>query len=250
MRAATPLVDFAAIFERVAERYRDCGRFARGYVAAKLRRDQVHRDVLALTATEAFGDVVDIGCGRGQLAVALLEAGQARSVLGLDRNPRHLEQACRAASGLAFRARVQDLAETHEVPEATTVLLIDVLYQLEAGQQITLLRAAAQAARRCVVIRTLDPDRGVRSALTIGLERLMRLASPHSGSNVEALPVGRLTETLVGVGFAVSSAPCWEGTPFANVLIIGRRAGQAAHSLRTPAASEPRSAHRRCRHAD
>ena len=97
---ANPRPDFAATFERVTRRYRDCGRFARGYVARKLRRDPVHQDVLALAADEAFGDVVDIGCGRGQLAVALLEAGLARSVLGLDRNAGHLRQACRAATGL------------------------------------------------------------------------------------------------------------------------------------------------------
>ena len=59
---------------------RDCGRFVRGYVAGKLRRDPVHRDVLGLATGEAFGEVIDIGCGRGQLALALLEAGLARSV--------------------------------------------------------------------------------------------------------------------------------------------------------------------------
>jgi SAM-dependent methyltransferase len=205
-------------------------------VAAKLHRDPVYRRVLALAASEAFGNVVDIGCGRGQLAVALLEAGLVCSVLGLDRNAAHLELACRAASGLAFSALQQDLAETQHVPAAATIILIDVLYQLEAGAQITLLRAAARAARERVLIRALDPDRGIRSALTLGLERLTRPVSPHSGRHVDAVPVARLTETLADAGFAVSSGPCWEGTPFANVLIIGRRGGQAVRSHRRPVA--------------
>jgi hypothetical protein len=145
--------------------------------------------------------------------------------LALDRNSRHLEQARRAARGLAFHAAVHDLAQTPRVPEAATVLLIDVLYQIEARQQTALLRAAAQAARRRIVIRTFDPDRGMRSALTLWLERLTRRLSPHSGDHVGVLPVDRLAAVLVDAGFAVSSAPCWEGTPFANVLIIGRRAG-------------------------
>jgi SAM-dependent methyltransferase len=216
--------DFAATFERVARRYRDCGRFARGYVAAKLRRDPVHQHVLALAANEAFGDVVDIGCGRGQLAVALLEAGLARSVLGLDRNAGYLRQACRAATGLAFASALRDLTAARDVPEATTVLLVDVLYQLEAGVQQALVRTAARAARQRILIRALDPDRGMRSALTIGLERLMRRVSPHSGKHVDVLPVATLTEILSEAGFVVSIAPCWRGTPFANVLIIGRRA--------------------------
>jgi SAM-dependent methyltransferase len=222
--ASKPRPDFAATFERVARRYHDCGRFARGYVAAKLRRDPVHQDVLALAADEAFGDVVDIGCGRGQLAVALLEAGLARSVLGLDRNAGHLRQACRAATGLVFASTLRDLPAARDLPEATTVLLVDVLYQLEAGVQLALVRTAARAARQRILIRALDPDRGMRSALTIGLERLMRRVSPHSGKHVDVLPVARLTEILSEAGFAVSIAPCWRGTPFANVLIIGRRA--------------------------
>ena len=110
------------------------------------------------------------------------------------------------------------------MPEATTVLLVDVLYQLEAGVQLALVRTAARAARQRILIRALDPDRGMRSALTIGLERLMRRVSPHSGKHVDVVPVARLTETLSEAGFAVSIAPCWQGTPFANVLIIGRRA--------------------------
>src|SRR4051794_28784287 len=94
--ANRPQRDFASTFDWVVRRYRDGGRFARGYVAAKLHHDPAYRRVLALAASEAFGDVVDIGCGRGQLAVALLEAGLARSVLGLDRNAAHLDLACRA----------------------------------------------------------------------------------------------------------------------------------------------------------
>jgi SAM-dependent methyltransferase len=217
--------DFAATFQQVAQRYRGCSRFARGYVNAKLRRDPVHRDVLALAATEAFGEVVDLGCGRGQLALALLEAGLARSVLGLDRNPAHLEQARCAAQGLEFRAALQDLAETQEIPPTTTVLLIDVLYQLEERPQMALLNAAARAARERVLIRTLDPDRGVRSTLTLGLERILRHVSPNSGDHIEALPLGRLARVLAEAGFAVASAPCWKGTPFPTVLLIGRRAG-------------------------
>ena len=202
--AAKPPAHFTATFQSVTQRYGDCGRFARAYVAAKLRRDPVHRDVLALATGEAFGEVVDIGCGRGQLAVALLEAGLARSVRGLDCQGRHLEQARRAARGLAFSAELRDLAKNHDVPETTSVLLVDVLYQLEPVVQIALLRAAARAAQRRVLIRTLDPDLGMRSTLTLRLERLMQRLSPHSGRHVAALPIARLVETLVDAGFSVS----------------------------------------------
>jgi SAM-dependent methyltransferase len=192
--------------------------------------------MLALAAGERFGDVVDIGCGRAQLGLALLEAGLARQVMGLDRHAGHLAQARRAAGELAFSATLHDLAAAPHVPEAATVLLIDVLYQLEPGEQIALLLAAARAARERILVRTLDPDRGLRSTLTTWLERLLRPISPHSGRHVAILPVARLLEALAGAGFEVSVAPCWQGTPFANVLITGRRAEAAAHNRRTPVA--------------
>jgi hypothetical protein len=145
-------------------------------------------------------------------------------VLGLDCQGRHLEQAKRASCGLAFRTELRDLAQTHDVPEATSVLLVDVLYQLEPLVQIALLQSAARAARRRVIIRTLDPDLGIRSTLTLRLERLMQGLSPHSGQHVAPMQIARLVETFVDAGFSVSSMPCSKGTPFANVLIMAYRA--------------------------
>ncbi len=211
------------MFARVADRYAACGRLARGYVAGKLRRDPVHRDVLALAAREAFGDVLDVGCGRGQLGIALLEAGRARSVLGLDRSEAHLGQARRAGAGLAFAAAVQDFAHLQFLPEADTVLLVDVLYQLDPAAQEALLAAAARAARRLVLVRALDPARGLRSALTLAFEHVARFTSPHSGLRVRAVPLPRMIAALHEAGFTVAVAPCWRGTPFANVLLTARR---------------------------
>jgi len=211
------------VFARVAGRYAVCGRLVRGYVAGKLRRDPVHRDVLALAAREAFGDVLDVGCGRGQLGIALLEAGLARSVLGLDRSEAHLGQARRAGAGLAFAAAAQDFARLQFLPEADTVLLVDVLYQLDPAAQEALLAAAARAARRLVLVRALDPGRGLRSALTLAFEHVARFTSPHSGLRVRALPLPRMIAGLQEAGFTVAVAPCWRGTPFANVLLTARR---------------------------
>jgi SAM-dependent methyltransferase len=217
--------DFAALLERVSRRYQKCGRFAHHYVAAKLRRDPVHREILTMAAKEAFGDVVDIGCGRGQLGMALLEAGLARSVVGLDCHGGHLRQARSASTGLAFTALVQDLELCQEVPDATTVLLIDVLYQLEPTVQMALLQAALRAARERIIIRALDPGQGLRSQLTMCVEKLVRRLSPNSGQHVAVRPISCIVRALHEAGFAATVIPCWQGTPFANVLIIGRPIG-------------------------
>lgn len=215
----------SAALAETARRYQACPRFTRHYVASKLRRDPVHRAVLALAAREPFGDVVDLGCGRGQLGVALLAAGLARSVLGIDRAGSALEDSRRAAAGLPFATQHADLAADPGVPACDTVLLVDVLYQLGAGPALHLLRAAARAARARVIVRTLDPARGWRSHLARGMERAARPWWPHAGRRMEPLPVPALLAALHEAGFTTEVAPCWQGTPFANVMIAARRAG-------------------------
>lgn len=210
---------------RVAARYRDTGRFARHYVAAKLRTDPVHADLLALAAAEGgFGAVVDAGCGRGQLGLLLLEAGVAASVLGLDRNAAHLAAGTRASGTLAWRGQHQDFGHAAALPAADTVLLIDVLYQLDTAAQIALLHGAAHAARARVIVRTADPDLGFRARLSEALERAGRRVWPHSGARVNARPIAALAAPLQQAGFRVAITPCSRGTPFANVMLVARRA--------------------------
>jgi len=215
--------EFGAALDETAERYRTCGHVTHGYVRSKLRRDPAHRDVLSLAAREHFGEVVDVGCGRGQLGIALLQAGLADSVIGIDYRAGHLAEAERAAAGLAFATRLQDLAHGVGSLVADTILAVDVLYQLDDASQQRLLQAAAQGARRRIVLRLLDPERGMRSALTVGLERLWRSFSPHAGRWVNPWPLARLAAIVERVGYDVTVTPCWCGTPFATVLVIARR---------------------------
>ena len=209
-----------ALTARVATRYRDGGRFATHYVAGKLRRDPLTAALLELGGTDGFGDVVDVGCGRGQFAGLLLEAGLARSVVGLELRPVLLAQARRALRGLPFAGILRDLTVDATLPPADTVLLLDVLYQLPTEVQRRLLAAAAGSARRLVLVRTADPDRGARAWLSRVLERAARRVWPHSGATVNARPVGSIVQQLSDAGFAVRVTPCWAGTPFANVLLV------------------------------
>ena len=213
----------AAALDRTALRYHGGGRFAPHYVASKLRTDPVHRTVLAMAAQHPFGAVTDVGCGRGQLGVALLESGGASSVLGLDWAGRSLGDAALAGAGLAFTAAAQDLSTDPAVPACDTVLLIDVLYILPQPCALRLLVHAAAAARRLVLVRTLDPGLGWRSRFHMALERLGRPIWPHAGVVVDPAPVDTLAAVLRRAGFATTVAPCWAGTPFANVLLTAKR---------------------------
>ncbi len=216
-------MDRPAVCARVASRYRSSGRFATHYVAGKLRHDPLTDALFDLGAAEGFGTVADLGCGRGQFAALLLEAGLARSVTGLESNAGLRAQAGRAMADLPFEARMHDLAVDATIPQSDTVLLLDVLYQLPTCAQAGLLDAVTRSARRLILIRTADPRPGFRAGLTQLLEVLGRKIWPNSGMMVNPQRVDWVTAKLAAAGWWTRISANRKGTPFANVLIAARR---------------------------
>ena len=217
--------ELAALADAVAARYAGASRFVRGFVAGKLRHDPATPALLRLAARRPFGEVVDLGCGRGQLGIALLAAGLAERLTGLDRDAAKLAEATRAAAGLPARFEGIDLAALADsVPDCDTLLMVDVLYQLPEPAQRPLLAAAARAARRRVLVRAFDPDRGWRSAAGLAMEVLGR-AVRGDRNPIRPLPLAAVAAPLEAAGFAVSVSPCWGSTPLPNVLLAAERPG-------------------------
>jgi SAM-dependent methyltransferase len=214
-----------AAIDRVAARYaRSAGRATYHYVRGKLASDPVARTVVGLAGDGSLGDVLDLGCGRGQLGVLLLEARAASRVTGFDWDAKKVAHATRAAEGLDATYAVGDL-RTPPDTACDTALLIDVLHYLTAEEQDGVLLAAARAARRTVVVRELDPDRGWRSRVTALQEAVTTTLGYNRGARVNVRPIVAITRLLEATGFAVEVTPCWGATPFANVLVVARRGG-------------------------
>ncbi len=215
--------DLAALADAVAARYAGASRFARGFVAGKLRHDPATLTLLRLAARDPFGAVVDLGCGRGQLGLALLSAGLAERLTGLDHDRAKLTEARGAATGLAADFAEADLAAPDPaLPECDTLLMVDMLYQLPEAAQRPLLAAAARAARRRVAVRAFDPDRGWRSAAGLAMEVLGR-AWRSDRNAIHPLPLAAVAAPFEAAGFAVSVTPCWGNTPLPNVLLVAER---------------------------
>jgi SAM-dependent methyltransferase len=217
-----PPEGLAALRARVAARYAGASRFAQGFVAGKLKRDPATEAVLALAAASPFGAVADLGCGRGQLSLALLVAGLAERVEGLDRDAGKIADAARAAAGLPARYAAADLTAA-VVPDCDTVLLIDVLLQMPETAQRALLARVAAAARRRVLVRAFDPDCGWRAGLGVAMERLGR-AVRRDGAEIAPMPLPALRGIFDNAGFRTAVRPCWDGTPLPNVLLVAERA--------------------------
>ena len=225
MSAALAIEPGAAI-ARVAERYAAVSRFDRGFVRGKLRGDPAVAAILALAARVPFGHVADLGCGRGQFGLLLLDMGLAESVAGFDLDRKKIARANRAASAdppARARFAVADLAEA-PIPDCDTAMFLDVLVLMPPAAQDAALARAIAAVRRRILIRSFDPDRGWRSRFGIGVERARRLlGADPSGGAVSPRPVAVLTAPLEAAGFRVNVAPCWGATPLPNVLIVAER---------------------------
>jgi uncharacterized protein (DUF2062 family)/SAM-dependent methyltransferase len=214
--ASLPDESFTAAVERTRARYESAKPAHRYYVAGKLAFDPVFRLLRELTG---LGHVLDLGCGRGQLSLLLLELGRATRVTGLDSDAAKIEIA--RAAGPEADFRVADVAHA-QLPRADTILLIDVLHYLPLAEQDALLLAAASALEPGgrLLIRELDGDPSARGAVTRFFEWWGRRVGLNRGRSTAYRPARAVTELLEGVGLGCRVQGASERTPFANVLIV------------------------------
>jgi len=220
-RGADPF-ELAAL--RTVARFRAAGgsRSTPYYVKAKLRGDPATR---ALDLRRPLGDVLDLGCGHGHLALFLLESGAATSVVGRDWDAAKIARAKAAAEGANAVFLCEDLRGGDPDP-ATTVLLIDVLHYLDKGAQDALLLRAAQFVREGgrLFVRDASLGFGARSFATALVERISRAVRWHRGERIALRDVAKeLVPQLEAVGMTCEVEPCWKGTPFSNVLLVAHR---------------------------
>jgi len=218
-RSCPVLFDDAA--REVAGRYRS--RAAYWYVRSKLAMDPVARKLVALGEAEPFGAVVDIASGRGQIALLLRTMGLARTVTGLDWDAAKIAIATAASADLEGIAFAQSDVNTAALPDADTVLLVDILHYLTVPEQDALLVRAARAARGRVIVRDVDPDRGVSSVLTQSWEWVTTTLGYNRGARVAPRSFAEITAVLEGEGLGVTREAC-SARGMSNELLIGRHA--------------------------
>jgi 2-polyprenyl-3-methyl-5-hydroxy-6-metoxy-1,4-benzoquinol methylase len=215
---------FEEAVERTAARYEraEGRRTTFYYVRSKLRSDP---SAHAVAARAPLGEILDLGCGRGQLAVLLLEAGLATKVRGIDWDAAKIGIAERAAEGLPASFSTGDVRSGGEAP-ADTVLLVDVLHYLHADEQDALLVRAADLVKPGgrLLVRESSRGHGLRSTITAFAEWVGTTVRMNHGERLVFRDVAReLVPVLEDKGLACSVAPCWQGTPLSNVLLEARR---------------------------
>lgn len=223
VRTKTPLL---LALERTLSRYRTASRAHRSYVKNKLSLDPLYRFLFELNQEQrllpdTLGRVLDVGCGRGQLGLFLLDLGWAESLRGCDWDEQKIVIASDAAGGDAefFVAHASDA----DFSKTDTILIIDLLHYLTRAEQDALLERAARSLseRGRLVLRDVDAALSLRSFLTISFERIGTALGVNRGQRLCFRPAREYVQVLERAGLEcdVVAAPL----PLANVVIVGKK---------------------------
>jgi uncharacterized protein (DUF2062 family)/SAM-dependent methyltransferase len=225
--------------ERVAGRYAPADgataaeRSRFHYVRTKLLGDPIAKLIadVAGDAPGALGAIADIGTGRGQLPILLLELGRATTAWGVDWDGAKIAAAAKAAAATPDDGAALPItfcagdARTAEPPLSDTVLLIDLIHYFKIEEQDAILRRAAAAVRPggLLLVREADTERGLRSLATLLEELLFTALRFNRGERVRLRPAREIVARLEEAGLSCEIRPAWGKTPFSNVLVIGTR---------------------------
>lgn len=204
----------------VAARYHS--RPAHYYVRSKLSMDPVGRALHGLGEKERFGSVVDVACGRGQFGLLLCVSTLCDGLVGFDWDAGKITNANAAAAGFDDVRFEQGDVRDVDIPRADTVLLVDILHYLTVPEQDALLVRAARAARRLVIVRDVDPDRGATSVLTQSWEWVTTTLGYNRGARVAPRSFAEITSVLEAEGLTVTRELC-SAKGMSNVLLLARR---------------------------
>jgi len=231
-----PLI--ASLVEAASEPYRAAGRFAWHFARGKLAGDPAFAAILERGLLEDCARILDLGCGQGLLASWLLAAQAARlagrwpadwppppasvELLGVEINPREV---ARARAALGARARIVQGDIRHvDYGSVDAIVILDVLHYTDhASQEAVLGRArAALRSRGRLLLRVGDAEGGVGFASSKLVDRIVALARWHRLPRLTCRPAREWRSLLTGLGFLTEALPMSQGTPFANVLLVGK----------------------------
>jgi len=225
---------FETFAKLAAQRYRPCGITAWQFARGKLLGDPVYRAVLDGPWLKRGGTVIDLGCGQGLMLALIAEeraagkadvGGRGGRLVGVELRPK-VAGIARRALGDAAEIMAAD-ARAEALPVARTVLVFDVLHMMPATDQETLLRGlvAALEPGGTLLLREADAGAGWRFQAVNFANRMKALAFGYSSKGFCFRTASGWKTLLESHGLSVQVWPMGRGTPYANVLLAGTKAG-------------------------
>jgi len=235
-----------ALRAAAAAPYLSAGYFAWYFARGKLGGDPAFLALLEQGLIPDNARILDLGCGQGLLASwlfsarALFEAGhwparwspapKPMAYQGIELNPREVQ---RARLALGERAQfVRGDMRTADFGRSDTVVILDALHFIDHCAQGDVLSRVRDALvpGGGIVMRIGDADGGLPFRISNWVDHLVAFTRGHRFSRLYCRPLQDWQSLLRQLGFTVQSVPMSQGTPFANVLLVGRL-GCTARSL-------------------
>lgn len=212
-----------AIVAALRRRYHDTGISSRMTVVSKFAADPVYRALLAPGFLPDHGTVVDLGCGRGILLAAIAESRRGLALRGIEIRPGDAAIA-RHALGADAVIETADLSRA-PIPACDVAAILDVLHYLDPAAQDDLLARTAAALRPggMVVVREADAAAGLRFQAVRWSETIAAALRGDRGRRFHFRSAGDWCRALESQGLVAEVRPMGGGTPFANVLVTGRK---------------------------
>jgi hypothetical protein len=118
-------------------------------------------------------------------------------------------------------------------------VIFDVLHMIDREAQRPLIAriAAAMPPGAILLVREADAAAGWRFRMVRFGNRVTALLRGRWRPRFAFRSAAEWREELAGLGFEVTVAPMGEGTPFANILLVARRAGAGAPAGQSTTAS-------------
>ena len=230
-----------ALVDTAVRRFAPAGLFAKHFARGKLRYDPLYLTLLRRGVIPDGVRLLDLGCGQGVFFALLLAAReQSRAgrwpagwppppsrfrLRGIEVRPAAVRRA-RVALGSDAELEQLDLRVARVVP-SDLIALLDVVHYLEPEAQDRLLRqiADALAPGGLLLMRVGDVTARFAARLTWAVDHLVTLARGAFVPQFHGRTVPQWLAELDRLGLQASAEPMSEGTPFANVLFVARKAG-------------------------
>lgn len=235
--------DFDRLIRATADRYLLASMTAWEFARGKLRGDPVYRAAVSNGLLRDGRVLVDVGCGTGLMLALLDEAAHAAGdgrwpaarpapprftrLVGIELRPRVADTA-RRILGDAATILGEDVRRA-ALPPASVVLLFDVLHMLPAADQEALIERLADGLEPggVLLLREADAGGGWRFTWVRVGNSIKALVTLNWRQRFHFRTAAAWQELLRRHGLTATVEPMGEGTPFANVLLQGRKDGIA-----------------------
>lgn len=235
----------AALWHRASEPYLQAGVTAWEFARGKLRGDPVYGAILEPGVLVSGPALVDLGCGGGLALSAIREATRSAApshrpahfdrLIGVELRPRAAAVA-RQVLGSDAEIVVDDV-RAFELPRCSTVLLLDVLHMIPRGDQERLIAGAAARLEPggALVVREADAAGGAGFFFVRAGNRLKAILTGNWRQRFSFRTRDEWAALLRQYGMRVEVSGAAVGTPFANLLVVGRRpSGSTLHERSDP----------------